>query len=178
MAQREHSVVGEGLLTGLIGALLVAAWYFIFDAAAGRPFYTPNVLGKIVFRGDVVPGPRTIVPGIVARYTLVHIAVFVLAGMALTFISRLALRNPALRMGLWLALVISFLLVAGLTFMLSTATGDRLPLWEVLGGAFVGVAAMAAFLLIRHPALRRSLRDVPLGDEVDASAHSPSRRGA
>ncbi len=174
MAEREHSVVGEGLLTGIIGALLVATWYFVFDMAANRPFFTPNVLGKIFFRGDVNPGPREIVPKIVAAFTVVHLLLFSLAGMALTFITHLASRNPALRMGLWIGLVVSFLFFAGLTFMLATSTGNRLPLWEVLGGALIGVGAMAAFLLNRHPSLRHSLSNVPLGDEVESSAHSPA----
>ena len=62
MHAQEHSTVREGLIAGLLGAALVATWYFVFDTAAGRPFHTPNVLGKVFFRGDLEPGVRHIVP--------------------------------------------------------------------------------------------------------------------
>ena len=51
MHAEEHSTVREGLVTGLLGASVVAVWYFLVDSAAGQPFHTPNVLGKILFRG-------------------------------------------------------------------------------------------------------------------------------
>lgn len=181
MAEREHSTVGEGVIVGLIGGLVVAVWYLVFDAAAGRPFWTMNVLGKILFRGDVNPGPRDLVSGVVAGYAVVHLILYAIIGVALTFVTHLAFRNPSLRMGLWFAFVIATLLTAGLTFMLTVSTADRLPAWESVGGGLIGVAAMAFYLMRRHPRLRSSLERVPLGDEVDPSAHpsastSPRRR--
>ena len=76
MHPQEHSTIREGLLTGLIGAVLMAAWYFVADLASGRPFHTPNVLGKILFRGDLTPGIRQVVPEVVAGYTVVHLVLF------------------------------------------------------------------------------------------------------
>ena len=52
MQQGEHSVVREGLVVGLLGAVLVALWYFVVDAIGGRPFHTFNVLGGVFFRGE------------------------------------------------------------------------------------------------------------------------------
>ncbi len=174
MDVQEHSTLREGLVTGMIGALIVAAYYFVVDTAAGQPFHTPNVLGKIFFRGDLTPGVRQIVPRVVVGYTVFHFFVFALVGVALALLAHLASRNPALRMGVWIGLVVAFGLFSGLTLMLSTATGERLSPWPVVTGSLVGVAAMAWYLWRRHPRLGQSFDRPPLGDEVEAPPHPPA----
>ena len=37
--------VREGIIAGLIGAVVVAVWFLIYDAARGRPFRTPRCSG-------------------------------------------------------------------------------------------------------------------------------------
>ncbi len=170
MEAREHSTVREGLVAGLLGATIVAAWYFVFDAAAGKPFHTPNVLGKVFFRGDLTPGVREVVPGIVAGYTVLHVIMFALVGILLAFLVHLATRNLALRMGLWMGLVVAFCFFTGLTYMLATATGERFPLWSVVGGSLLAVATMGWYLWRRHP---RLASDAQLGDEVKSTPHAP-----
>jgi len=168
MHREEHSAVSEGLIAGLLGATIVAVWYLVFDAAAGKPLHTPNVWGQLLFRGDLQPGVREVVPGIVAGFTALHFGLYVLAGMALTFLVRLAARHLALRMGLWMGLVVVYCLFTGLTYMLATATGERVPLWSVAGGTLLGVGAMGWFLWRRHPRLGS---DAPLGAEVRTPPH-------
>jgi hypothetical protein len=170
MEAQEHSTVREGLIAGLLGATIVAAWYFVFDLAAGRPFHTPNVLGKVFFRGDLEPGAREVIPGIVAGYTVLHLVMFALGGIVLTFLVHLATRNLGLRMGLWIGLVVAFCLFTGLTYMLTTATGERVPLWTVVGGSLAAVVAMGWYLWRRHP---RLATEAQLGDEVKATPHAP-----
>ena len=170
MHVQEHSTVREGLLAGLLGAMIVALWYFVFDMAAGKPFHTPNALGKVFFRGDLEPGVREIVPQVVAGYTVLHLVIFALAGVGLTLLVHLAARNLALRMGLWMGLVVAFAFFAGLTYMLTTATGERVPLWSVVGGNLLAVATMGWYLWRRHP---RLASEAPLGDEVKSTPHAP-----
>jgi hypothetical protein len=170
MHVQEHSTVREGLVAGLLGATTVALWYFVFDMAAGKPFHTPNALGKVFFRGDLEPGVRDIVPQVVAGYTVLHLVIFALAGVGLTLLVHLAARNLALRMGLWMGLVVAFAFFVGLTYMLTTATGERVPLWSVAGGSLLAVAAMGWYLWRRHP---RLASEAPLGDEVESTPHAP-----
>ena len=173
MHVQEHSTFREGLVTGLIGAVIVAGWYFIVDLAGGQPLHTPNVLGKIFFRGDLTPGVRNIVPQVVVGFTVFHFLLFALVGMALTLLVHLATRNIALRMGVWIGLVVAFGLFAGLTYMLGTATGERLSPWPVVSGSLLGVLGMAGYLWRRHPRLGRSFDDAPLGAEGQAPPHPP-----
>ncbi len=174
MHVREHSTVREGLIVGLLGAAIVAAWFFVFDAASGRPFHTPNALGKVFFRGAIRPETRDIVPQVVAGYTVLHLIMFALSGMALTFLVHLASRNLSLRMGLWIGLVVAFWLFTGLIYMLSTASGERISFWIVAGGSLLAVVAMGWSLWRSHPSLAT---DAQLGDEVPATHHAPGAPG-
>ncbi len=170
MIAQEHSTIREGLVAGLLGAVIVAAWFFVFDTAAGKPFHTPNALGKVFFRGDLDPGVRQIVPGVVAGYTVLHLMMFAAAGMGLTLLVHLATRNLALRMGIWMGLVVAFCFFAGVIYALTTVTGERVPLWSVVGGTLLGVGGMGWYLLRRHPTIRS---DAPLGAEGRGSPHAP-----
>ena len=58
MRAAEHSTIREGAVTGIIGAVIVAGWFFVVDTGEGQPFHTPSVLGKIFFRGDLAPSQR------------------------------------------------------------------------------------------------------------------------
>lgn len=173
MQTQEHSTVREGVVTGVIGAAIVAVWYLIVDTANGQPLHTPNVLGKIFFRGDLTPGMRQIVPEVVVGYTVFHFFIFALVGMALVLVVHLATRNIALRMGVWIGLVVAFGLFAGLTYMLGAATGERLAPWLVVTGSLLAVLGMAGYLWRRHPTLRRSFDRAPLGSEVQPPPHPP-----
>lgn len=168
MHAQEHSTVREGLVAGLLGATIVAAWYFVFDTAAGRPFHTPNALGKVFFLGDLEPGQREVMPGIVAGYTVLHLIAFALAGVTMAFLVHLATRNLGLRMGLWMGLVVAFFFFTGISYMLTTATGQRVPLWSVVGGSLLAVVAMGWYLWRRHPGLAA---DAQQGDE--STSHAP-----
>jgi hypothetical protein len=168
MHVQEHSTVREGLLTGLLGAVVLAAWYFVFDLAAGQPFRTPNVLGQLFFSGDVPPPAGEIAPGIVIGFTLLHLLMFALVGTGLVLLTHLASRNPGLRMGVWIGLVVAFCFFAGLTYLAETATNQPVPLWSVLAGTLVAMAAMAWYLVRRHPAVRA---DAQVGNE--APPHAP-----
>jgi hypothetical protein len=44
----------DGLFTGMIGAIAVAVWFLVLDVAAGRPLFTPNLLGNVLLRGSAI----------------------------------------------------------------------------------------------------------------------------
>jgi hypothetical protein len=172
MHVQQHSTFREGLSVGLIGALIVAIWYLLVDTAGGQPFHTFSSLGKIFFRGDLSPGQR-VVPQAVAGYAVLHFVSFLLVGLGLTFVVHLATRNLALRMGVWIGLVVAFGWLVGHVYMLSVATHERLSIWSVVGGSALGLLGMAGYLWRRHPRLSRSFDDAPLGSEVTPPPHPP-----
>jgi uncharacterized membrane protein YgdD (TMEM256/DUF423 family) len=173
MQHQHHSNVREGLLTGLLGALVVTAWYFAVDLGRGEALYTPNVLGQVFVQGDTVPAVHTISSRAVAQYELLHFAVFCLFGLGLAALTHLAVRNPAFRMAVWMGLVIGFVFFLGFFYMLHRLTDQAFPWWTSLGASLLGVGSMGVYLWRRHPALRSSLRELPLGAEVKPPPHPP-----
>ena len=50
--QRSVSLFEDGILTGMIGAAVVAIWFLILDTARGQMFFTPSLLGSVIFLGQ------------------------------------------------------------------------------------------------------------------------------
>jgi hypothetical protein len=173
MPHQHHSNIREGLVAGLIGGLIVAAWYFAVDTGRGEMLYTPNILGQVFVQGDSTPGTRTITSGAVIQYFVLHFGWFFLFGVGLTALTHLATRNPTFRMGVWLLLVVGFVFWLGISFMLYWLTDQRLPWVTALIGTLLGVGSMGFYLWRAHPTLRGSIRHLPLGDEVQPPTHPP-----
>jgi hypothetical protein len=174
MNNQDHSTWREGVLTGLVGGGVVAIWYLVYDLARGQVGSTPNVLGQVFVGRDTTPAVRTIMPQAVAEYSVLHFAVFLLLGIGLVWLTHLASRDPSLRMGVWLGLVIAFLFFLGHLFMLFSATDQRFPWWPSLIGSVLGIGSMAWFLWRRHPRLRGSFHESALGSEVEPPPHPSS----
>lgn len=172
MRETRHSVVREGFMAGIIGAVLVAVWYFIVDVAAGAPLRTPQMIGQLLLHGNG-GFDRAVSPGAVLLATIFHGAAFVLLGIALTALVHLASREIAWRMGVLIGLVVAAGFAAGMIFAVTPATGERFSSWVVIGGSLIAVAGMAAYLWNRHPLLAASFRDVALGDETESPPHPP-----
>lgn len=77
MKLQSHRVIREGVAVGLIGAGSIGAWFLLVDIIAGRPFFTPAILGSAVFFDLRDPATVTIGVQPVLAYTAVHILVFV-----------------------------------------------------------------------------------------------------
>src|SRR5439155_461856 len=76
-----HTLVGswggvlrEGVVAGLIGAVVVALWFFAIDAVQGEPFRTPKLLGTALLRQSAPTAA-------VLSYTVVHGLAFIVVGV-------------------------------------------------------------------------------------------------
>src|SRR5215510_7460975 len=100
----QRSVLREGTVSGLLGAITVAVWFLIFDALRGRPFLTPTLLGTAVFYGVKDPTGLDPALGPIIGYTIIHGLAFVAFGIvAATFIA-VSEREPTL----FIAVIILF----------------------------------------------------------------------
>jgi hypothetical protein len=174
MQAREHSLVREGTIVGILGAVIDAAWILVYDIAAGRPLQTPNALGRVFFAGDVNPGSREISLEAVLGFTFIHLVMYLVGGNGLTGMVHLVSRTPAFRMGLWIGLVVAFGYFAGLTYMVATSTGERVSFWSVAVGNLLALGVMSWYLWRRHPRLGSR---TPLGAEVKTTPHAPGAPG-
>lgn len=156
-ALQEHRIVREGLLTGLVGAAVVAAWFFIIDIAQGRPFFTPAALGSAFFNGASAVNAVDISLGIVAAYTAVHLLAFALVGMVAARITAEAEVHPPLLLALVLLFVTLEVLSLGVLAAVAVWLFETVPWWAVVVANLIGAMVMAGYLWRRHPALQQKL---------------------
>jgi hypothetical protein len=173
MSHHEHSNIREGLLAGLIGALVAGAWYFAVDIGRGQMFHTPNLMGQAFLRAEARPGIETVSSEAVILYSLLHLGYFFLFGIGLAALVHLAARNLAFRMAIWLYVVIGSVFFFGLSYMLTWLTGLPFPWWVPLIGALLAAGSMSLYLVSRHPSLQAT--QAPLGAEVRPPPHPPGR---
>jgi hypothetical protein len=150
------TVVTDGLLAGLAGGLVIAAWFFVYDWLQGRPFYTPTVLGAAVFRSSAgLDSPETLAPSLdlVLPFTWVHLLVFCIIGGVASYLLSIAERNPNYGFGIVLLFVVfefGFVLASQ---VFAESVVDALAWPAVLTGNLLAAIAMAAVLWRRHPQL-------------------------
>lgn len=142
----------DGLFTGIIGGLAVALWFLVLDLAAGRPLYTPALLGSVLLHGaGALEGPIAIAPLEVAAYTGFHTVAFTVVGVAFSYLMTLFDRFPIM---FFVLLVLFLCLMVGF-FALDVALGaqltGKLQAWTVVVANLLAAAGMAFYQWKRHP---------------------------
>ena len=165
MAADEHRTLREGVTAGVLGATAVAIWFLILDAAAGRPFYTPQMLGSSMATFFGAPGTGNAIP-LVLGYTLVHFAAFIIVGLIVSAIVNGAESEPSLLIGFAILFVAFEVAWYGWSAILSRS--DRfgnLAWYAVLVGNLVAAGSMGLYLWRAHPTLARRFNSVLAGED-------------
>lgn len=156
---RAHPRVAEGLATGLLGAAAVAGWFFVLDLITRQPFFTPAALGSALLGGAGSAAAVTVTPGIVAVYTVLHLAAFCLAGLAFVWVAARLERTP----GLWVLALLAFVVLEAVFVPALGLLGEwlmgALAWWAVGVGNLLAVATMGWWVWRRHPRLRRAVTE-------------------
>lgn len=163
MQDHEISAGDEATFVGAIGATVVAAWFLIVDLIAGRPLRTPSVLGQVLLLGRSRPSVDRIDFGAVVLYTAVHFVLFLAFGFLLVTLVRWAARQAVVRYALLQLFLVFELFFVGVLMLVSETTRALFPFWTVLAANTLAAVAMGAYLWRHHPAVRRLLRETPLG---------------
>ena len=145
------SVVREGVVAGVIGGVIVSAWFLIYDLAIGQPFRTPALLGAILFNAMQPPQSFAISTAMVLAYTVLHFFAFIMFGIASSILMVASEREPVLALGeLVLFVWFELCFVAFVTFLDNTAV-QEIGWWNIVGGNIVALAAIIAYFEHRHP---------------------------
>jgi hypothetical protein len=157
MTRAQRSVLREGIVTGLIGAAVVALWFLAFDFARGRPLFTPALLGSALFYGVDDPARLSIALGPIVGYTIVHGLAFMAFGVIAASVMSVSEREPAV----FVAFVILFacfeVFVLGVVGALGKSMLGALVWWAILIGNLLAAAAMLWYLAREHPGLPGTL---------------------
>lgn len=154
-----HRIVREGVIAGLIGAIVVALWFFIIDAVGGRLLFTPAALGSALFYGASHAAQVRIDAITVLGYTFLHGAVFLVAGMIAAALAVEAEQHPPLLLAFVLLFVTFETLFIGLIALIASWLLDAIAWWTIAAANVLAAVAMGIYLWREHPALRRLLMD-------------------
>lgn len=150
-------IVREGIVAGLIGAVAVAAWFLLVDIIAGKPFFTPSMLGSAVFFGLRDPTMVTISFQAVLAYTSLHIIAFLSVGIAAAAIVKASEKDRSV---LWLALEFFIGIEFGfyaLVALFITPFLAELAWFSVAIGNLIASGGMGYYFIRVHPALKKGL---------------------
>src|SRR5438128_6910741 len=153
----ERSVVREGIVAGLVGAAVVAIWFFVFDLLRGRPFITPTLLGSMVFFGVKTPVGLDPALGPIVGYTILHGLAFIAFGIVAATMMAMSEREPTLFIGFVILFACFEVFFFGLLSVLGQAAQAALVWWSVLIGNLLASVAMLWYLFRAHRALPRTL---------------------
>lgn len=163
------SVVREGIVAGIVGATVVAVWFLVVDGIAGRPLYTPEVLGRGALgifgreRSGIVNSGGDSAALVVAVYTAIHYVMFMVVGVVAAAIVRAGEHEPGLLAGALILFVAIEIGIYGLSALLAESPLLGTLAWYQIGIAnLLAALAMGTYLWRRHPALGRRL-DYALG---------------
>jgi hypothetical protein len=157
MASRDRSVLREGVVTGLIGAAVVAVWFLVYDLARGKPLFTPALLGAAVFYGISDPTGFQIGAGPIIGYTVIHGLAFVGFGIIAASVMSVSEREPALLVAFVILFASFEVFVLAVVGALGTSLLGALTWWAILIGNLLASVAMLWYLVRAHPGLPATL---------------------
>ena len=150
------AVYAEGITAGLAGAATIALWFLIIDTIAGRPLYTPAVLGTALLQGTTRLAAAEPVPidlETVVTFTWIHVLAFLLIGVAASKLLDLAERDASFGFGIVLLFVVFEAGFFVVSMLLAEPLLSALAWPAVMVGNFLAAAAMAWTFWRRHPRL-------------------------
>ncbi len=162
----EHRIVTEGIVSGLIGALVVAIWFFIFDLGAGQPFFTPAALGSALFLGVSDIADVSVSFGTVLGYSSVHMVAFMVTGFLASAVVTEAEEIPPLLLGGILLFVAFEAFFMGFIALLAEFLLGSFAWWTIAVANILATAVMGYYLWRKHPKLRAAFAENPL-DKTD-----------
>jgi hypothetical protein len=146
----------QGIIAGTLGAATIALWFLVLDTLAGRPLYTPNVLGIALFQGTegLVPAAHVEISlGIVVAFTAIHWLAFALIGGLASRLLGLAEHNPNLGFGVLFLFVLFEGGFVSAAMLFAEPALHALAWQSVLIGNLLAALAMGGYLWRRHPHL-------------------------
>src|SRR3984957_303233 len=139
----------EGLTAGLIGAVIVAAWFLAYDLAMGEAFKTPLLLGEAIFNNSMTAAPDTIAPLIIA-YTVIHFLGFIGFGVVLAILMAATDREPLVALGVLIVFAIFEVLFFGWVTLAEASLVVELGWWKIIAANVLALIGMMMYEMRSH----------------------------
>jgi hypothetical protein len=157
-------ILREGFIAGLVGAMAVALWFLIIDTLAGRPFFTPAMLGSAVFWGVHDPSHVVIEYSRIIGYTMIHVSAFIIVGtIAAVLAAEVEVAPPTLYLVVVFFAIFEFGFYVTVAILAQPLLGS-LAWWNVAIGNAIAAYGMGYYLWREHPKIAETLKMHPLGE--------------
>jgi hypothetical protein len=171
------AIIEEGLIAGLIGAVIVAAWFLAYDLAMGVAFKTPLLLGEAIFNNSMAATADTMAPLIIA-YTVIHFLAFIGFGVALAILMAATDREPLVALGALAVFAIFEVFFFGWVTLLDASLLEQLGWWKIIAANVLALIGMVIYEIRIHRGLwvRLQERWALLESEGDEASTPTPRR--
>ena len=150
-------IVIDGAVAGIIGAIVVALWFLVFDTIRGHPFETPALLAATLLHGVRTGEVHHAISLLTLEYSLIHFAAFIAFGIA----GGLLLETCETESSLLFSLAIFFaafeVFFIAVVLFLGPNVMAELTWWGIMVGNLLATAAMLTYFFWRHPELAWNL---------------------
>jgi hypothetical protein len=159
MGGRWTGVVREGAVGGLIGAVVVAVWFFIYGVFTGDVLRTPAVLGAAIFKGQFDPDRVQVTAALVLGYTASHFFAFVIFGIAVAVLLLATEYEPVFAVGVLFVLGVFEVFAICVLALFDYAALSALGFWELVIANLLAAAAMMWFFNLKHAGWLQRFRE-------------------
>ena len=156
------TIVREGVMVGLAGAVAVAVWFLIYDLAAGTPLRTPALLGAMLFERATDPSAVGITMNNVLKYTVVHGLAFIAFGLVAAGLFALVDRDRRVLFAVFMLFCCLEVFALLMVFVLAERLLEDVAPWAILGANLLATVVMLGLLFRRH---RRSPAELLVAGE-------------
>ena len=143
----------ESLYAGVLGGSAVALFFLFLDLLEGQPFFTPSLMGSVIFHDVPADAVTKVQVEAVVLFSIAHIAAFAALGALISLLVHeveLHTRHPVLVM-----LVLFAILEAGFFVLAPLAMSgviERLGIVRVGAANLLAATTMALFYALAHRA--------------------------
>lgn len=141
----------DAFYSAAVGGAVLGLFFLVVDSARGQAFFTPSLMGSVLFLGVAAESVTEVRLDMVAYFTMIHFALFGAVGLGLAILVHeveVHSRHPRELVGaLFLVLEGGFLIGANLFMPGVTAA---IGFGRIVVGNLVTAVAMALFLMRSH----------------------------
>jgi hypothetical protein len=162
MTERRKRLLADGLVGGLVGYVMVVAFFTFLDVVGGRPpLYTGALLGEAMFAGLQDPGAVGVDPGPVLAFNGVHLV----AVLAFSFFGAWLVYEAERHPQFWYVALFLFLAAAVFGYAgilaVTVMVGAVLSPWLIASAGLLSALGVAGWLIGGHWELVRVVRASP-----------------
>jgi hypothetical protein len=144
-------VLYDAFYSAAVGGAALGLFFLLVDSARGQPFFTPSLMGSVLFLGVAADAVTEVRLDMVAYFTMVHFALFGAVGLTLSILVHeveVHSRHPRELIGALFVILEGGFLIGANLFMPGVV--EAIGFGRIVIGNLVTAVAIALFLMRSH----------------------------